>query len=222
MLAARLDARAQPTILGQAPSLSVGPLAPAELGAAAGVLARAFRDNPLNRAVIRGGERRRVRANRAGVAAYLPAALARARVTAARLDGALAGVLVATPPRAWPLPPPSVAGLLGLLWGQGFRVARRWGEVSRELARHHPQGPLWYLATLGVEPQRWGRGIGQALLADFVAQVDADRSGAYLETDRRELAGFYGRVGFRVEQEIEVFGVPVLLMERPAGGDQRS
>ena len=178
------------------------------------MLARAFRDNPLNRAVVGGSERRRVRANRAGVSAYLPAALARARVTALRQGGALAGVLVATPPSRWPLPPPGAAGFLGLLLGQGFRVARRWGEVSRELARHHPRGPLWYLATLGVEPECWGHGVGQALLTDFVAQVDADGCGAYLETDRRELAGFYGRAGFRVEQEIEVFGVPVLLMER--------
>jgi GNAT superfamily N-acetyltransferase len=182
------------------------------------VLARAFRDNPLNRAVIRGSERRRVRANRAGVAAYLPAALARARVTTVRQAGVLAGVLVATKPNHWPLPPPGAAGLLGLLLGQGLRVARRWGEVSRELARHHPRGPLWYLATLGVEPELWGSGVGQALLGDFVAQVDADGCGAYLETDRRELTVLYGRAGFRVEQEIQVFGVPVLLMERPPRG----
>jgi ribosomal protein S18 acetylase RimI-like enzyme len=93
-------------------------------------------------------------------------------------------------------------------------VAKRWSRVARELSRHHPQGPLWYLATLGVEPALWGRGAGQALLRDFVAQVDADGSGAYLETDRRELAGFYERAGFRVEREIDVLGVKVLLMER--------
>ena len=178
------------------------------------MLARAFRDNPLNRAVVGGSERRRVRANRAGVAAYLPAALESARVTVARQGGAIAGVLVATPPYRWPMPGPSLTGLVRLFIGQGFRVARRWGEVARELSRHHPQGPLWYLATLGVEPALWGRGIGQVLLRDFVAQVDGDRSGAYLETDRRELVGFYERAGFRVEQEIEVFGVPVRLMER--------
>ncbi len=187
------------------------------------MLARAFRDNPLNRAVIGGDERRRVRANRAGVAAYLPVALERARVTTLRQDdGTLAGVLVATPPYRWPIPPPSPLGLLRLLWGQGFRVATRWGEVSRELARHHPQGPNWYIATLGVEPERWGSGTGAALLADFVAQVDAAGSGAYLETDRRELAGFYGRAGFRVEQEIEVLGVPVLLMERKPASRAKS
>lgn len=185
------------------------------------MLARAFRDNPLNRAVIRGGAERRVRANRAGVAAYLPAALARARVRVAAQGDGLAGVLVATPPFAWPLPPPGVGGLIRLLVGQGFGVARRWGEVARELTRVHPQGAHWYLATLGVEPALWGRGAGHALLADFVAQVDAGGARAYLETDRRELAPFYERVGFRVEREIEVFRVPVLLMERPARADGR-
>ena len=48
------------------------------------MLARAFRDNPLNRAVVGGSERRRVRSNRAGVAAYLPTALESARVTTVR------------------------------------------------------------------------------------------------------------------------------------------
>jgi GNAT superfamily N-acetyltransferase len=180
------------------------------------VLARAFRDNPLNRAVIGGSPARRVRANRAGVSAYLPTALARARVIGVREGGALAGVLVATPPGGWPLPPPDLAGFARLLWGQGLRVARRWSEVSRELRAWHPLDPHWYLATVGVEPGRWGRGAGHALLADFLACVDAQRARAYLETDRRELAGFYGRAGFELRREIEVLGVPVLLMERPA------
>lgn len=201
--------------------LQVAPLARADLALAADVLARAFRDNPLNRAVIGEDSARRVRANQAGVRAYLPLALERAHVRAAREQTALLGVLVATRPWRWPLPPPGPVGLLRLLWGQGFRVARRWSEVSRELRRHHPGGPHWYLATLGVEPERWSRGAGRALLADFVARVDAEQARAYLETDRPELAGFYGSVGFAVRDEIEVLGVPVLLMERPAQGKER-
>jgi GNAT superfamily N-acetyltransferase len=202
--------------------VKVGGLERRELDAAADVLARAFRDNPLNCAVVPGGERQRVRANRAGVAAYLPIALERARVLAAREDGALAGVLVATPPWRWPIPGPSVAGLLRLLWGQGLGVARRWSEVSRELREHHPQGPFWYLATLGVEPARWGRGAGRALLADFLAQVDADAAPAYLETDRPELERYYARLGFAVQGRITVRDVPVLLMERPARSAARA
>ena len=190
-----------------------------ELAVAAGVLARAFRDNPLNRAVIGAGEARRERANRAGIRAYLPLALARAHVAVARADEALLGVLVATPPWRWPLPAPGPLGLLRLFWGQGFGVARRWSEVSRQLREHHPGQPHWYLATLGVEPACWGHGAGRALLGDFLARVDAERARAYLETDRRELAGFYGQAGFEVCEEVAVFGVPVLLMERPARRD---
>ena len=46
-----------------------------ESRALAEVLALAFRDNPLNRAVIGGSEARRLRANRAGMRASLIAAL---------------------------------------------------------------------------------------------------------------------------------------------------
>jgi GNAT superfamily N-acetyltransferase len=199
--------------------LKVGALGPGELDLAAGVLARAFRDNPLNRAVVGGSEARRVRANRAGVRAYLPLALERAHVAAARADDRLLGVLVGTPPWRWPLPAPGPLGLLRLCFGQGFGVARRWAEVSQRLREHHPGQPHWYLATLGVEPACWGRGAGHALLADLVSRVDVDGTAAYLETDRPELERFYTSVGFVVREKVEVYGVPVLLMERPARSD---
>lgn len=201
--------------------MKVGPLERGELDLAAGVLARAFRDNPLNRAVIRAGAARRERANRAGIRAYLPLARERAHVAVARADEALLGVLVATPPWRWPLPPPGPLGLLRLLFGQGFGVARRWSEVSRQLRAHHPGQPHWYLATLGVEPQHWGRGAGRALLADLVLRVDADAAPAYLETDRPELERYYRSAGFDVRERVQVCGVPVLLMERPARSGSR-
>lgn len=196
--------------------LEVGALEASELDLASGVLARAFRDNPLNRAVIRAGEARRERANRAGVRAYLPLARERAHVAVARADAALLGVLVATPPWRWPLPAPGPLGMLRLLFGQGFGVARRWSAVSRQLREHHPGQPHWYLATLGVEPGAWRRGAGRALLADLLARVDADATSAYLETDRPELEPYYRGAGFAVVERIEVCGVPVLLMQRPA------
>ena len=48
------------------------------------------------------------------------------------------------------------------------------------------------------------------------AKVDADATCAYLETDRPELERYYRGAGFEVRERIQVFGVPVLLMERPA------
>ncbi len=198
--------------------MEVGRLERAELGAAVGILAEAFRDNPLNRAAIRADPPARVRSNRAGIRSYLPLALEVAHVAVAREAGRPVGVLVATPPWRWPLPAPGALGLLRLLVGQGFAVVRRWSQVSARLREHHPGQPHWYLATLGVAPERWGAGAGRALLGAFVAQADADGSAAYLETDRPELEGFYRSAGFRVRERIEVLDVPVLLMERPPRG----
>jgi ribosomal protein S18 acetylase RimI-like enzyme len=195
--------------------LEVGRLEHAELPAATEILARAFRDNPLNRAVIRAEPAARVRSNRAGVRSYLPLAHEFAYVAAARAEGRVVGVLVATPPWRWPLPAPGPLGLLRLLFGQGFGVVRRWSEVSARLREHHPGQPHWYLATLGVDPEHQGAGAGRALVQAFTALADADRSAAYLETDRPELEGFYRRAGFRVRERIAVFEVPVLGMERP-------
>ncbi|MEN8160046.1 MAG: hypothetical protein ABFS41_08250, partial [Myxococcota bacterium] len=72
--------------------MEVGRLERAELPAAAEVLARAFRDNPLNQAVIRAEPAARVRSNRAGVRSYLPLAHELAHVAAARADGRVVGV----------------------------------------------------------------------------------------------------------------------------------
>jgi ribosomal protein S18 acetylase RimI-like enzyme len=197
--------------------LEVGRLERAELRAAVDVLAGAFRDNPLNQAVIRADAAARVRSNRAGIRSYLPLAHEVAHVAAARADGFPVGVLVATPPWRWPLPAPGPLGLLRLFLGQGFGVVRRWSEVSARLREHHLGQPHWYLATIGVAPDRWGAGAGRALLEAFVGLADADGHSAYLETDRPELEGFYRGAGFRVREQIEVLGVPVLLMERPPG-----
>lgn len=194
--------------------MEVGRLERAELPAATEVLARAFRDNPLNRAVIQAEPPARVRSNRAGVRSYLPLAHELGHVEAARVEGRVVGVLVATPPWRWPLPAPGPLGLLRLFVGQGPRVVRRWSEVSARLREQHLGQPHWYLATLGVEPAHQGAGVGRALVGAFTALADADRSAAYLETDRPELEGFYRRAGFRVRGRIEVLEVPVLLMER--------
>ena len=166
--------------------------------------------------MIRADAAARVRSNRAGIRSYLPLAHEVAHVAVARMESRPIGVLVATPPWRWPLPAPGALGLLRLFVGQGFGVVRRWSEVSARLREHHLGQPHWYLATIGVEPERWGAGAGRALLDAFVALADADGTPAYLETDRPELEGFYRGAGFRVREQIAVLGVPVLLMERPA------
>jgi ribosomal protein S18 acetylase RimI-like enzyme len=69
---------------------------------------------------------------------------------------------------------------------------------------------------LGVGPERRRVGIGSALLDSWLEGVDHDRSPAYLETDRRQNLGFYGRAGFEILRENEVLGTRFWSMWRPA------
>jgi GNAT superfamily N-acetyltransferase len=180
------------------------------------VLARAFRDNPLNRAVIGGAPRRRLRANRAGMRATLAAARPPCRILVAAGDGEPpVGGLIAMPPGAWPLGPPPLWDQLRVLIGQGIATARRWGRVFDALQSVHPVAPHFYLALVGVAPDHQGRGIGAALVAHWLQEVDALQTSAFLETDRPELLGFYGRFGFSPVESTELFGVPVHLLWRP-------
>jgi len=179
------------------------------------VLSRAFRDNPLNVAVIGGGSARRLAANACGTRALLPVAQTHGEVWVARAAGRVVGGLVSAPPLRYPLPPPAPLARLRCLLGQGWRVAGRWAEVFMALDALHPSEPHWYLGTLGVEPTEQGRGVGTALLRHWLARVDADGADAYLETDRADNLAFYARAGFRLVQETEVLHTRVWCMHRP-------
>jgi ribosomal protein S18 acetylase RimI-like enzyme len=153
-----------------------------------------------------------------GMRSLLPVARRHGLALAARVQGRVAGVLVATPPNAYPLPTPGGLARLRTLLGQGLSVARRWGRVFDTLYLHHPRYPHWYLATLGVDPQSQGRGVGSVLLRHWLETIDPDGVSSYLETDRARNVVFYERAGFEVVGEARVFDVPVWLMRRPAGG----
>ena len=191
---------------------------------AARVLAGAFRDNPLNRAVIQKRARRRLRSNYYGMRSMLNSAEGRALVWAlpgvgggsGRDAAGIRGILVGIAPGDYPLPPRGVPDQLHCLWGQGPAALRRWAVVYRVLEEVHPLEPHWYLGVLGIDSGQQGRGLGSAMLRHFAERVDRDAAPAYLETDRAENVAFYGRVGFDVVLEVQVLGVKVWCMKRPA------
>ena len=205
----------------------IAPLADARSEAAIALLARAFRDNPLDRAVIGPGPERRQRSIAFGMRSALRTARAGACTVLAAVpggarDGIPLGILLAVPPDGFPLPPPPLLGHLRSLVGQGLRVAARWGEVYRALEAVHPTHRHWYLSLLGVDPPHQGGGIGWALLSSWLESVDRAGMPSYLETDREENLAFYGRAGFAVQLELEVVGTRVWCLSRGAAGPAES
>ena len=178
------------------------------------MLARAFRDNPLNVAVIGDSPARRMRCNRAGISALLASTRRHGLLFFAEVGTELLGALAAVPPYANPLPAPAPSVQLRTLLSQGFRVASRWGTIARRLHVLHPQQPHWYVASLGVEPAAQGQGLGASLLTRLLEHADHAGFPTYLETDRILNVGFYESRGFRVEEQIALLGVPVWRMWR--------
>lgn len=193
---------------------ALSPLRANELSAAAALLGRAFCENAMNRAVVGGTPQRRERTNEAGMRAVLPGARVAGAVMAARTGERLAGVLVALPPGETSLPRASWPALLRLVVTQRPAVAGRWSSVAEALQLHRPLAPHAYLATLGVEPALQRSGVGRALVADWLAAIDAARQRAYLETDSTLNVAWYERFGFAVRAELTLLGVSVHLMER--------
>ena len=76
------------------PSPVVGALRAAERADAAELLAWSFRDNPLNRAVIRGDAARRLRCNRIGMQTTFEAVFGHSQILVARPEAATAGGLL--------------------------------------------------------------------------------------------------------------------------------
>lgn len=182
----------------------------------AALLANAFRNNPLNRAISRAESSREChRANHLEINASFSTALAAGRVLAASNNDGLIGLLVAAPPDTFPFPPPHPFRLLSWNLLRGMAVARRWKRVFETLAPLHPSVPHWYLTSIGVVPSHQKKGVGTQLLNQWLTEVDLDGVSAYLETDREVCISFYEKGGFRVVGELNVFGVQIWRMERP-------
>jgi len=196
---------------------SLRPLRRTETDEAARMLARAFRDNPLNRAVVRSEDAERCRRlNVHGMRALLPVAIERGRVQVAFREGAIVGALVSTPPFAYPLPAPPLVPRVRCLLAQGWGISVRWGQAFAALDAAHPAEPHWYLGTLGVDPSRQREGFGTALLRCWLEHVDSEREASYLETDTEENVQFYRRMGFEIAGDLDVFGARIWRMWRAA------
>lgn len=82
------------------------------------------------------------------------------------------------------------------------------GGVVEQMGAFHPHEPHWYLAVLGVDANRQGKGLGSILMKHVLARVDSDRMPAYLESSNARNIPFYERHGFEVLGRIQSGATP--------------
>jgi ribosomal protein S18 acetylase RimI-like enzyme len=109
--------------------------------------------------------------------------------------------------------------LPALLAGSGLRSTIRVAQWGSRWSRYDPSEVHWHLGPVAVDLPMQGKGIGTALLRQFSAQMDAEQSVAYLETDKAENVPFYNRFRFDVASQDEVLGVNNWFMIRSPQSD---
>lgn len=112
-----------------------------------------------------------------------------------------AGAALWLPPRKWKMPTKELVRT-----SPNFVRAFRTGipgalQFNVLMEKIHPQEPHWYLAVLGTDPLRQGRGVGGALISTITDRADRDLVGCYLESSKPENVPYYERFGFKVTGE---------------------
>ncbi len=193
-------------------SVELRPLRRDELTLAAGIAARALRDNPINRAVYGDDPRHRVRGTEAAFHTVLPAL--QCPPLGAYHEGRLVGVVGVAPPGTCKPSLPRQLRMLPSLIRHGLGDLVRESLVVNTWARHDPQEPHWHLDPVVVEPRQQGLGIGTLMMERFRAWMDSVQGAAYLETDKPENVAFYRKFDFTVVGEAAVLGTATWLMYR--------
>jgi ribosomal protein S18 acetylase RimI-like enzyme len=184
----------------------------AELPAAAQLLARGMRDDPMHRAVFGAYVGHRLDRLRRFFAGLLPLM---AQLPLSVWDaGHLVSVLGQFPPDTCPtslrqqlrIALPLLTLNVGELW-------RLWRWIGASEARD-PAERHWHLRPVAVDADRQGHGIGGQMLRAFCGRMDEQGEVAFLETDKLASVRFYARCGFRLTQKGDVLGVPNWWMRR--------
>lgn len=105
---------------------------------------------------------------------------------------------------------PRIAGLTG---DGGKRYAVFWDWI----ASHVPEEPTWFLDQIGVEPSHQGEGIGAALIEHGLAMASTAGQPAFLETGNARNVAYYERFGFEVVSDGDApdGGPHIWFMRRP-------
>jgi len=181
---------------GAAP-VEVRGVAPAEVPALAGVLARAFAgDRMMTWPLITTDD---LQARTRAMFQITNTAFAREGWMWAAADGL--GAMTLLPPgsgaREQELADACAPDLNALTPDGGARYDAFWAWVWSRM----PREPHWLLDQLAVEPAAQGRGIGGALIGHAIATAEADGLPLVLETGREANLALYRHHGFEVFDE---------------------
>ncbi|MEV0333378.1 GNAT family N-acetyltransferase [Nocardia sp. NPDC050717] len=187
---------------------SIRPLTTADLDRAAQILGAAFADYPWTTwCVARDDHLRRVTALQRLYLEHL--ALPHGR---AYIDDTGNGVLALIPSDA-PAPSEEVSARIAELHGD--RLDRLMAAEERMSTLPVPDG-AWLLATIGTTPDSRGTGLGTALMAHGLAELDLAGHPCWLDTSTERNLRLYERFGFAVVGHLTHDGVPVWRMHRHA------
>jgi GNAT superfamily N-acetyltransferase len=199
----------------------VQPLDASDRDEAAGVLARAFRDDPGFVAAFRGDSpEKRLRLLEPCMVGFVESVLRYGVAEVAKDGDRIVAVSLSFAPDRFPPPlwatvvqarGPIRAGLVRTL---------RFLRIDGAMRKHHPHYRHWYLWFLGTDPERQGHGFGSQLLRSLSAKAEGEGVPCYLETDKPSNVKIYEHHGYVVEAEKLLLpgtvDLQMWLMKRPA------
>lgn len=114
------------------------------------------------------------------------------------------------------------SGLLAMPLHMGPAAFSRFSayiDCSSGQRRRNAPDRYWYLWVLGVDPPHQGRGVGGRLIQPVLKEADATGTACYLETENPRNLAFYGKHGFRVagEARVERLGLSTWSLIREPG-----
>jgi ribosomal protein S18 acetylase RimI-like enzyme len=169
---------------------------------AAGVLARAFADNPGVLAVLdrHPAGARRTAFERISLG-FLQAARQYGSVTAAVEQDRLAGVMLVYPPAAYPVPMIGQWLMAKPVLATGPRATWKFSCMASHMRRVHLRTRHYFLFMIGIDPEDQGKGYGGRLLRRLNDLADRAGVDCYLETDKRESVSLYEHFGYRITRD---------------------
>ncbi|WP_030662646.1 GNAT family N-acetyltransferase [Streptomyces rimosus] len=76
--------------------------------------------------------------------------------------------------------------------------AENFAQAEAMMGPHRPTEPVWFLGSVGVDPDRQGRGLGSAVIRPGLDTADEAGVPAFLETSDERNVRFYEHLGFEV------------------------